>query len=85
LASKRNKLKDHVRYLDVLISSFLEHEKNLNDLILNLERTVEKISEIVEKIRKDKGARSKNDLVFIKIRSDIPPEEQKKIRKILNQ
>jgi len=85
LVSKESKLKD-VSYLEILISSFLEHEKNLNDLIIKLEKTVEKISGIIEEIQRDEEivVRSKNDLVLIKIKDNIPLEERKRIQKVLN-
>jgi len=52
LVSREDEVKNRFRYLDILISAIVDHEKNLNDLILKLEKTVEKLSEIVEKIRK---------------------------------
>jgi len=82
--SLKNRIKDHRRYLEILISSFVEHEKNLNDLIVKLEKIVEQISEVTERILEEKEARKgKNSLVFIKI-ADVSREEQKKIREILN-
>ncbi|RJS90734.1 hypothetical protein CW705_05510 [Candidatus Bathyarchaeota archaeon] len=52
MVSREDEVKNRFRYLDILISAIVDHEKNLNDLILKLEKTVEKLSEIVEKIRK---------------------------------
>jgi len=71
--------------LEILISSFVDHEKNLNDLIVKLEKTVEKISEIAENIPKAKEARSKKDIIFIRVKADISHEEQKKIQEVLSQ
>jgi len=85
LVSKESELKD-VSYLEILISSFLEHEKNLNELIIKLEKTVEKIFEVVEEIQRDEktSVRSKKHIVFIKIKDNIPFEERKRIQEILN-
>jgi len=55
--SLKNRIKDHRRYLEILISSLLEHEKNLNDLIVKLEKRIEEISEVTEKILEEKEAR----------------------------
>ena len=52
MVSREDEVKNRFRYLDILISAIVDHEKNLNDLILKLEKTVEKLSEIAEKIRK---------------------------------
>ena len=52
MVSREDEVKNRFRYLDILISAIVDYEKNLNDLILKLEKTVEKLSEIVEKIRK---------------------------------
>jgi len=51
LVSRENDIKNRVRYLDILVSAIVDHERNLNDLILRLEKTIDEISEIVEKIR----------------------------------
>jgi len=84
--SLKNNLKDRVRYLEILITSFVEHEKNLNDLIMKLEEIIEKISDLTEKILKERETgTSKKDLIFIKIKAGLSCEEQEKIREILNQ
>jgi len=51
LVSRENEIKNRFRYLDILVSAIVDHERNLNDLILRLEKTIDEISEIVEKIR----------------------------------
>jgi len=81
----KDQLKDHVSYLEILVSSFLEHEKNLYHLLMSLEENIEKISEVTEKLLKEtKTGRNRKDLVFIKIKADISREEQRKIREVLN-
>jgi len=86
LAPNRSRLKDNVSYLEILISSFLKHEENLNNLIVKLGEIVEKLSEFVEEIRKDEDAPkgSRKNLVFIKIENNIPLKERRKIQEILN-
>ena len=51
MVSRENEIKNRFRYLDILVSAIVDHERNLNDLILRLEKTIDEISEIVEKIR----------------------------------
>jgi ABC-type transporter Mla subunit MlaD len=55
VASKRSELDDRFSYLDMLISAIVDHEKNLNDLILRLERVVEKISEVMNESLKKRS------------------------------
>jgi len=87
LSSNRSRVKDNVSYLEILISSLLKHEENLNTLILRLGETVEKLSGFVEEIQKDEEALkgSRKSLVFIKLQNDIPLKERQKIQKFLNQ
>ena len=51
MVSREDEIKNRFRYLDILVSAIVDHERNLNDLILRLEKTIDEISEIVEKIR----------------------------------
>jgi len=48
VAARRGKIDDECSYLEMLVSVIVDHEKNLNDLILRLESIVEKISEIID-------------------------------------
>ena len=66
MASKESRLKDRFSYLDAVVSAIVNHEKNLNDLILRLESIVERISEVVEKSQRgqDEGRRRKQSSFY---------------------
>ena len=61
LTSKESKLKDRFSYLDALISAIVEHEENLNNMISRLEKIVEGISDMVEKVQKNRGQKDKRE------------------------
>ena len=81
MASKGSRLKDHFSYLDMFVSAVVDHEKNLNSLILRLEETVEKISEVVEKVQRDQSGRGENSYVFKMVDAEGLPEKAREIHR----
>jgi len=72
--------KGRASYLDLLISTLMEHEKNLNTIVEKLEEISQSLKETVERLEVQKSASSEQDaLTYIRLKLGRKTEDIIKI------